>query len=136
IKYRTPVTDGLIFPRNRPRVMLFYCTDLPRPFWSRDKKESTALMLLPGDLDKVESAVLYVRIWDGGEGEVEEPFKINGHAYPITSGKAIHDVVFTRNKVDIKHLKAGENEMTLLSDTEHHGIEILLPGPCVVLKYK
>ncbi|MBN1996167.1 hypothetical protein JW935_01360, partial [candidate division KSB1 bacterium] len=29
IKYRTPVTDGLIFPRNRPRVMLFYCTDLP-----------------------------------------------------------------------------------------------------------
>ena len=76
-----------------------------------------------------------VRVWDGGEGTVKEPFKINGHPYSITSGKAIHDLVFTNVEVDIKHLKAGENTLTLLSDTEHHGIEVLLPGPCLVLRY-
>jgi hypothetical protein len=26
--------------------------------------------------------------------------------------------------------------LRLFSDTEHHGIEILLPGPCLVLRYK
>jgi hypothetical protein len=29
---------------------------------------------------------------------------------------------------------AGANEFELLSDTEHHGIEILLPGPCLMVR--
>ncbi len=29
-----------------------------------------------------------------------------------------------------------DNQISLLSDTEHHGIEILLPGPCLMLRYR
>jgi len=90
---------------------------------------------LPRNPANAESARLMIRIWDGGEGTVTEHFKINGHPYSITSGRANHDLVFKNIEVNIEHLKAGSNSLTLLSDTEHHGIEILLPGPCLLLRY-
>jgi len=136
IRYETPVLGGLRFPGTRKRVMMFRCAELPKPFWSRDKNEKKAVLLLPDDLSGVESARLMVRIWDGGEGNVREPFKINGHAYPITSGKAVHDLVFTDAEVMKEHLKPGENTITLYSETEHHGIEVLLPGPCLILRFR
>jgi hypothetical protein len=33
--------------------------------------------------------------------------------------------------VPLALLRGGENSLTVLSDTEHHGIEILLPGPAL-----
>jgi hypothetical protein len=59
----------------------------------------------------------------------------NGHPYLITSGRASHDLVFTNVEVNVKHLESGANTLALLSDTEHHGIEVLLPGPCLLLRY-
>ncbi|MHC4558463.1 MAG: hypothetical protein ACYS80_14295 [Planctomycetota bacterium] len=53
----------------------------------------------------------------------------------ITSGRASHDLVFTNVEVNVKHLESGANTLALLSDTEHHGIEVLLPGPCLLLRY-
>jgi len=133
--YFTEVLDGLVFPADRNKVKLYKCDKLPKPFWSRASQPATATINLPRNPADVESAMLMVRIWDGGEGTVTEHFKINGHPYSITSGRANHDLVFTNVEVDINHLKAGENTLTLLSDTEHHGIEVLLPGPCLVLRY-
>jgi hypothetical protein len=133
--YWTDAMDGLVFPAYRNNVELYKCAELPKPFWSRASKPATATINLPRDPANAESARLMVRVWDGGEGTVKEHFKINGHPYSITSGRAIHDLVFTNVEVDIKHLKAGVNTLTLLSDTEHHGIEVLLPGPCLLLRY-
>ena len=133
--YWTEVLDGLVFPADRNQVELYKCNVLPQPFWSRASNLQTATINLPRDPANAESARLMIRIWDGGEGTVKEHFKINGHPYSITSGRANHDLVFTNVDVDINHLKAGENIFTLLSDTEHHGIEVLLPGPCLVLRY-
>ena len=133
--YWTEVLDGLAFEDNRNKVELYRCDTLPRPFWSRASRPVTAKINLPADLTDVESARLMVRVWDGGEGAVREHFKINGHPYSITSGRAIHDLVFTDVEVNVEHLEAGANTLALLSDTEHHGIEVLLPGPCILLRY-
>ena len=133
--YWTPVRDGLFFPPKRDRVMMFKCTDMPAPFWSRADREAKATLILPDDLSRVKAVQLITKIWDGGEGTIENPFTVNGFPYNITSGKAIHDVVFTRVQVSPKHLKAGENSITLLSNTEHHGIEMLLPGPCLIVRF-
>ena len=133
--YWTEALDGLVFPAYRNNVELYKCDSLPKPFWSRASKTITAKINLPLSPANAQSARLMVRIWDGGEGTVTEHFKINGHPYSITSGKANHDLVFTNVDVDVKHLKFGENTLTLLSDTEHHGIEVLLPGPCLLLRY-
>jgi len=128
------VIEGLNFPGKRLRVQIFYCTSLPAPFWSRNNQEKIAFIDLPDDISRIVNAEIHIRIWDGGEGNIGEPFTLNAIPYKITSGKAIHDLVYTVNMVDPKDLKPGINEIRLLSDTEHHGIEICWPGPALIIK--
>lgn len=130
------VLQGLSFSKDRPSVQLFRCEDLPKPFWSRDNRLKVAFLELPEELSDIESAELHVRIWDGGEGDVKEPFKLNGFSYPISTLTAPHDFVYTINQVIPEHLKVGDNRFELISGTEHHGIEICLPGPCLIVRYK
>jgi hypothetical protein len=134
--YETEPTAGTLLLRQKESVQMFYCYDAPIPFWSRANNLNTAKMFIPVDPAKIISAQLHIKIWDGGEGSVTEPFKINGHAYPITSTKSIHDVVHTVLDVDPDHLQNGDNVFELLSDTHHHGIEILRPGPCLIIRIK
>lgn len=134
--YVTDTLDDLTFPANRSPVEMYKCSTMPTPFWSRDSKENKAVIELPKDISSIQRARLMIKIWDGGEGKVTEPFKINGHPYPITSRRAVHDVVFTIADVNPEHLKPGKNQISLLSDTEHHGIEVLLPGPVLIVRYK
>ena len=77
-----------------------------------------------------------VKIWDGGEGTVADPFKLNGIAYEITGKHADHDVHLTKHVVDAKDLKAGENIIELISETKNHGIEMLLPFPALIVRLK
>jgi hypothetical protein len=133
--YVTYSLEDLTFPSDRNRIEMYKCSSMPTPFWSRDSKENKAVIELPQDISFLQRAQLMIKIWDGGEGKVKEPFKINGHPYPITSRRAVHDVVFTVAKVNPEHLKSGKNQITLLSDTEHHGIEVLLPGPVLIARY-
>ena len=105
------ILSGLTFPPNRPHVRIIYCTEIPRPFWSRNNQLMTAVFELPEDLSKAKSVELHVRIWDGGEGEISEPFTINGKPYEITTGKAVHDLVYSKVAVDIKDLGTGSNRI-------------------------
>jgi hypothetical protein len=130
------VLEGLTFQEGRPQVQIFYCSGLPVPFWSRAKQLCTTAIELNSDPASIEEAYLLVRIWDGGEGTIKEPFKMNGVAYKITSGDAPHDLISSINKVLPKNLKKGNNLIELYSDTEHHGIEICLPGPSLIVRYK
>ena len=136
IYYWSDVLSGLSFPFNRPHVQLYHCTNVPKPFWSRDNQLRKAEFELSADLSKIESVELHVRNWDGGEGTIKEPFKLNGIPYKITAGNAPHDLIYSVNLVDPKSLKPGINEVELISDTEHHGIELCLPGPCLIVRYK
>jgi len=76
---------------------------------------------------------LHVIIWDGGCGNVENPFKLNGNPVSIV-GEGRHDVIYRKIEIDPSFLRKGTNEISLLSDTEHHGIEVLLPGPALVVR--
>jgi hypothetical protein len=127
---------GLTFPANRNHILLFYTKTMPVPFWSRDNQLKKAIFELPYDIKKIESAELHIRIWDGGEGEVKEPFKLNGVPYKITTGRAVHDIVYSICRIDPETIKPGINEIELLSDTEHHGIEVCWPGPALIIRYK
>jgi hypothetical protein len=93
-------------------------------------------MRLPEDLTGVVQAELWTKVWDGGAGSVEHPFTINGHPYRIATDTGPHETIFTRTDVELAHLKPGDNEMILHSDTEHHGIEMIEPGPCIILRWR
>ena len=136
IIYRTPALDGLEFPHDRPTVRLYACNNVKPKFWSRANRLETATMLLPDDLSGVAQAELRTKVWDGGAGTIEHPFRMNEQPYKIATDTGPHRPIYRNLPVDLSHLKPGKNTFTLLSDTEHHGIEMILPGPCLVLRWK
>jgi hypothetical protein len=138
--------DGLVFEtaaaaapdlvaRHRGAVTIHHASDLPHPFWSRaDKKQLCTIDLLfePGEIDRAE---LHVVVWDGGAGTVRENFLLNGEFFPVAeTGR--HDVLYRRLAVPPSLLRLGKNTIELLSNTDHHGIEVLLPGPAIVVRTK
>ena len=85
--------------------------------------------------DDITEAELHVVAWTGGAGTVSDYFTLNGKHFPIAEGHD-HTTVYSRLKVDPKLLRRGENNFVLRSDTKHHGIEIMLPGPALMVRLK
>jgi uncharacterized repeat protein (TIGR03806 family) len=132
--YVTPATRGLRTPaRPGTRVAVYPSKDLPRPFWSRASRKRSCTIDLDVNPGQIEQAELHVVAWDGGAGTVKDYFTLNGRAFPVAGGGK-HDVIYSRLTVDPGLLRKGTNHLELLSDTEHHGIEILLPGPALVVR--
>ena len=127
----TEVLDGLSTPPREARVRTYAAQGQPTSFWSRDGQERRCVLSLDVDPASIERAVLHVAIWDGGRGAVEAPFTLNGHPLPV-AGEGKHDVLYRRIEIEPGILRRGGNEVRVLSDTEHHGIEVLRPGPALV----
>jgi hypothetical protein len=90
---------------------------------------------MPFHPTQIERAELHVAVWDGGAGTVKDYFTLNGRALSI-AGSGKHEVIYSRLKLDTKILRKGTNQIELLSNTEHHGIEVLLPGPARIVRRK
>jgi len=53
----------------------------------------------------------------------------------VVAGNGRHDVLYQVLPLDPSILRKGENRFEVFSDTEHHGIEVLLPGPALMVRY-
>jgi hypothetical protein len=136
IIYLTSPTEGLFTSNSRTaRVVLIGAQDIPRPFWSRAGQERRCTLWLDDEPGDIERAELHVVVWDGGRGSVEAPFTLNGHPLPV-DGVGRHDVLYRVLPIDAGMLRKGANEVRVLSDTEHHGIEVLLPGPALAVRWQ
>jgi hypothetical protein len=134
--FLTAATTGLVIPqRTSSEVILLAPHDLPDHFWSRANQLKTCSLDLDLDPARIEKAELHTVTWTGGPGNVREYFKLNGVHYPVAEGTR-HELVYTRLPVDPKNLKRGRNLIELLSDTEHHGIEVIHPGPALMVRYR
>ena len=135
LAFLTAATGGLeIASREGSQVVLFAPHDLPDHFWSRANQLKTGTLDLDLDPARIERAELNLVTWTGGAGTVKEYFKLNSVYYPVAEG-ARHELVYSRLPVDSKTLKRGLNRIELLSDTEHHGIEVIYPGPALMVRY-
>ena len=105
------------------------------PFWSRANRKRDCEFAMPTDRIQIERAELNIVVWDGGAGDVKEYFKINGHALAVAANAA-HDVIHSRLPLEPSWISPDTNRAELLSDTDHHGIEILYPGPMITLRYR
>jgi hypothetical protein len=105
------------------------------PFWSRAMKKKHCEFALPIPLAQIERAQLHIAIWDGGAGTIQDYFRFNGHPMPIAK-EANHDVLYSQLPIEPKWLVPGVNRADLLSDTEHHGIEVFHPGPMIAVRYR
>jgi hypothetical protein len=134
--FLTAATAGLEIPeRQASQVVLFSPHDLPDHFWSRANRKKTCTLDLDLDPARIELAELHVVTWTGGPGTVKDYFTLNGVHYPVADGDR-HELVYSRLPVDPKNLKRGLNRIELLSDTDHHGIEIMYPGPALMVRYR
>jgi hypothetical protein len=130
--YETPATKGLAISHGEgSRVSLLVSEDIPKPFWSRVERLKECTIQLNVDPLDIEAAELHLVSWTGGA--VEDYFTLNGQTMPVAEGSG-HEVIYSVIPVDPRILKSGANKIKLLSDTEHHGIEILLPGPALVIR--
>jgi len=109
--------------------------DEKQSMWSRDGQAKGGVISLDVPPQQIERAQLYAVVWDGGRGEVQDPFTLNGHAVEIAD-KGHHNVLYRVVEVPSEYLVQGDNRVQLLSDTQHHGIEVLLPGPALMVRYK
>ena len=134
IRYRTPILEGLRFSRDR-RVRMFTCSSQPVHFASRAGNKQEATFILPENVSQITRARLILKTWGYDPGTIKEPFTVNGHAYDISQGDRYRSIIFSRLEVSLDHLKPGVNRITLLSDTEHHGIEVFLPGPVLIARF-
>lgn len=134
--YATPPLMNVKLPRgDGQHVALRHSKDQPDEFWSRDRRRQTCTIELDVDPARIKRAELHVVVWDGGAGTVKDYFTLNGQPLAV-AGAGRHDVIYSRVPLDPKLLKKGTNRIELLSDTEHHGIEILLPGPALLVRYR
>lgn len=132
--YQTDSLRGVEIPkRDNARVSLHTSKDLPKPFWSRVDRVKECAIQLDVDPAHIDKAELHVVAWTGGPGEVEEYFTLNGKALPVAEGSG-HETVYSVLSLDPQDLRFGENRIKLVSGTHHHGIEILLPGPALMIR--
>jgi hypothetical protein len=132
--YVTPALGDLHTPeRENVRVSIHHGADLPRPFWSRAGQRKSCVIELDVEPGRIGRAELRVVTWTGGAGKTTDYFTLNGRFFPVAEG-ARHEVQHSILPVDPKLLRQGANRIELISDTEHHGIEIFLPGPALVVR--
>ncbi len=136
VVYLTPATGALATAdHSQSTVALYASPDLPTSFWSRAGNLKSCSFTIEIDPARIERAELYVVTWTGGAGDVKEYFKLNGRHFPVAEGSN-HVVQFSRVPVEPSVLRKGQNTTEVLSDTEHHGIEVLYPGPALMVRYK
>lgn len=136
VVYLTAALSGLgIEKPDGVVVELFAPRDLPKKFWSRAGRLKTCHIPLRMNPTSIERAELSVKSWTGGAGEVKEYFTLNGRHFPVAEGSG-HEIQFNRLPVDADLLSRGDNRIELLSDTDHHGIEIVYPGPALMVRWR
>ena len=134
--YCTSPTTGLdIRKPDSVQVTLHSSNDLPAKFWSRADQRRECTIPLEVDPRDIVAAELNVVTWTGGAGDVENYFTLNGKHFPVAEG-GDHSLVYSRLPVEAKLLRRGANKIVLHSDTEHHGIEVMLPGPTLVVRHR
>ena len=107
----------------------------PRSVWSRENVVRPLDFPLNHDPADVERAELHVKIWDGGRGDAEHPVRLNGVPLAV-AGEGWHDVIYRTIEIDPATLRRGDNRFEVQADTEHHGIEVLRPGPNLFVRLK
>ena len=132
----TEATRGLAVAERRGRAVALYAPpDLPPGFWSRANQRKSCSLVLDVEPSRIERAELCVITWTGGAGEVKDYFRLNGRHFPVAEGHR-HEIQFNRIPIEPALLRPGTNTIELLSDTLHHGIEVIYPGPALMVRYR
>ncbi len=139
--YVSPEVTGLTLQRSGSYVRLYKPLDTPERAWARgDIGEIRIRTDIPGG-DNVASATEargFVRTWNGIDG-AQEPGDYNYRRFNNWTDGAYggnHSYSFDIRTLPLSELRSGSNEFIFYSSNLlHHGIEILWPGPGLIVRY-
>jgi hypothetical protein len=138
IWYVTDVVDNILLERaDSVSVKMFTSCDIPEKFTVRAGKTLSC----KNHIEILKDAIgcrLYHRTWNAGDdeaagGHIDRPLIINGQPFKCY-GKN-HFYALSAVEIPVSNLHEGINDISYTSDTEHHGIEILWPGPAFIIRY-
>lgn len=131
----TEPVERLTLQRTDTSVQLYEAVNVPEDFDVRVDETKSCVLPIPGDhnLSNAVEAALHVRTWHGSTHE-HSPIRLNDFAFPA-SGKN-HHFDYDLVAVPTSCLMSGDNTFTIHSETEHHMLEVLWPGPALVVRYE
>jgi hypothetical protein len=131
----TPVVERLSLVRPGVSVTLYRAANLPERFGVRAGRRQTCTIPLPasGPPQAGAEVVLSLRTWHGWDGH-HHPLRLNDHELPIRGKNHHYD--YDLLSVPAAALLRGENRLTIHSDTEHHMLEVLWPGPALIVRQR
>lgn len=136
LTFVTPVIGGLFTQRPKGvHVTFSQARELPAPFAANGSQKKSCFIDVGDDPNLIEQAELQLVFRDSDTAALENYLKINGQRIAI-AGAGKREIIYRKILIDPKILKRGVNQIELEPQSEHHGIEILLPGPALMIRSK
>lgn len=132
ICYNTPVTQELTLVHPHTYVKIYKPYDIPERWQTRIGKNHGCKLDIEDNLEKALDARIEIATWSGGHSE---EIGLNGKKLVEKTG-AVHDYSFDTINVPLEMITEGTNSFYTLSSTEHHGIEVMWPGPVMKIRYR
>ncbi len=132
IWFVTEIVDGLSLRRKGERVRIYKPLEVGPRHWVRAGRSAVSKVSIPetDDVRRAVEAAVHIRTWNG----FREYFTFNGWTGAINGEN--HVYALTTRLVPVNELRPGEQVITFHSETKHHGVEILWPGPALVVRYQ
>lgn len=136
LTYDTPVIGGLFAAKPKgKKVTVFASRDFPQPFSAQANQRKNCTINMDVDPATIERAQLHLVVRNGGGDGKKDLLLLNSVPLALaeTGGEGVR---YRQLTLDPKVLKRGLNRIELISDAEQHGLEVLLPGPALVIRSK
>jgi hypothetical protein len=136
------VTDevaDLTFHRASGSKKLYKPRGVQEYYWVRNNENPRSSYVDIATLSDMTNAFLVLRTWNGIDGAAEAGqshyTRVNGWETPEYGQN--HYYSYDRIPIDApgSNLNVGENVVSFYSQSIHHGIEILWPGPAIMVEY-
>ena len=127
--------ERLTLERSGTHVTMVPAADVPQWFGVRDGERKSCRFTIPAEvpLARATDAALSLRTWHGWDGH-HAPLRFNGHELPI--GGADHHYDIDLRPLPLSSLRTGGNVLDIRSDTHHHMLEVLWPGPTLLIRHR
>jgi hypothetical protein len=126
----TDVVEDLRLDRDNEYVQMITTHEMPQQAHSRKGNEKTGFIHIPPDfpVGSVTDAHVFWRTWNG------QNYHWSFDGYESEFRDADHNFKQQFFDLPIRFLKTGRVPVSVMAETEHHGVEALWPGPTLILR--
>ena len=128
----TNEVTNLTLKRTTSSVKIYKATGVPQEFWVRAGRVKSCTVSIP-TLSGATAALMKVASWNGNDGSEDFYSKVNNWTVPKYGSN--HFYSYDQITVPVSALRTGSNIFKISSSTDHHGLEIMWPGPSILVRY-